>query len=251
VTSRHSSALLAAALLVHFVKSAAATPTADAERVPQTPRWRLDLPPAPPDPGPPPDREEDEHPRRAWEISPRLGFALPLCHGYAAGQGRCDSTGTGTGMGAGALWRIAPYVALGLEGGLSRFGIDAGVAAGSARSSWVGAVVRGYFLERGFLDPYAQTGFGRGSFDTAYNEGGVEVRLGGSGPATMVGAGLDFWISSHVKAGPAIAYYWAFIGDMRSCSGPVCSVTSVRSAGAVASSASISLTVAVTLGREM
>jgi hypothetical protein len=250
VTPLRCSWLLAAALLACPAKSAAA-PTARAERDPHTPFLRMDLPPLPPDLGPPPGREEDEHPRRAWEIAPRVGVALPLCHGNAAGQARCDSTGTGEGLGLHALWRVAPYVALGVEGNLLRFGIDADRAAGSARSSWVGAVIRGYFLERGWLDPYAQTGFGRGAVDSTYDGSGAMVRVGGSGPATMVGAGLDFWISSHVKAGPAIAYYWTFLGDMRACLGPVCSVTSVGAVGAVASSASISLTVAVTLGREM
>jgi hypothetical protein len=228
-------------------KGAAGAPAAD--RKPPLPLFGFDLPPAPPEPGPPPGREEDEHPRRTGEIAPRLGFALPICHGNGGGLGLCDSTGPGRGVGLHALWRVAPYIALGVEGNLARFGIDADAA--MAQSTWLGAVVRGYFLERGFLDPYVQTGLGRGSIDTAYDAAGVEVRVGGSGLSTMAGAGLDFWISSHVKAGPQIAYYWTLLGDMRACWGGVCSVSSVGSIGAVASSASIGLTAAVTLGREM
>jgi hypothetical protein len=129
--------------------------------------------------------------------------------------------------------------------------IDAGAAGGFTRSSWIGAVVRGYFLERGFLDPYVQTGLGRGSLDVAYDADGVEMRLGGSGLATMVAAGIDFWFSSNVKAGPSIGYYWTFLGDVHACAGPACSTYSVGSTGAASSSASISLTMAVMLGREM
>jgi hypothetical protein len=154
-------------------------------------------------------------------------------------------------MGIAALWRLAPYVAVGVEADVSRFGINGDVGAGWTQSSWLGAAVRGYFLDRGFLDPYVEAGIGRGSIDTGYDTSVLAVRVGGSGLATMVGAGLDFWISSHVKAGPQIAYVWTFLGDVHACAGPVCSATSVGSTGAASSSASIGVTIAATLGREM
>ena len=206
-------------------------------------------PPAPPEPSPPPRREEEEFPRRAWELAPRLGLAVPLCRGDATGEGRCDQTTTGSAVGAGLLWRIAPYVALGVEADLSSFHLDA--AEGSSRSTWVGAVVRGYFLDRGWLDPWVQTGFGRGSIDTAWNGGNLEARFSGSGPATMAQAGLDFWISDHLKLGPAFAYYWTLLRDLRACSGPTCAVSSVGSTGAVGSYATVSIALAIALGREM
>jgi len=227
----------------------AAAPRARAERQTQRPVFLFDLPPEPPVPSPPPGRDQQERPRRAGELVARLGFALPVCHGDASGLSRCDSTETGEGLGLGALWRVAPHVALGLEGSVARFGIDA--ASGWARSSWVGAVVRGYFLDRGWLDPYVQTGLGRGSIDTAYDDGAAEVRLSAAGLGTMVGAGLDFWISGHVKAGPAVFYHWTFFGDGRACAGGVCSAASVATTGAVASSISLSLVLSAAIGPEM
>jgi hypothetical protein len=243
VRSRFCFQLLTVALLAYPAKSATGAPRGAT--------LRFDLPPAPPEPSPAPEREPDEHARRSWEIAPRLGLVMPLCRGDQTGLARCESTGSGDGLGLHALWRVAPYVALGVQGDFARFTIDADTAEGSARSIWVGAAVRGYFLERGFLDPYAETGFGRGSVDTIYDVGGTLVSVHGSGAATMVGAGLDFWISSRVKVGPAIAYYWTFLGDVRVCSGAVCSTSNVGSTGAVASHANFSVALSLALGPEM
>jgi hypothetical protein len=250
VTRRRSLRLFAAALALGSAQAAAAQPDRAAPE-PQTPRFRVDLPPAPPDRGPPPGPEPDELARRQWEVSGGLGVALPVCHGDPMGISGCWGTAPGGGLGLGALWRVAPYVAVGVEGSLSRFSVAAGGDAGWARSSWLGTVVRGYFLEHGLLDPYVQAGLGRGSIDTTYEQGGVATRVGGAGLSTMVGAGLDFWLSRGVKLGPEIAYRWTFVRDVRACTASMCSVYAVDTAGAAASSASVGVSVAVLLGPEM
>jgi hypothetical protein len=214
------------------------------------------LPPAPLPPPEAPAPEAEEFARRPWEAFPAVGVSSPFCRGDSFGLGRCADTASGLSMGLGFAYRVTPYVALGVEGGASRFHFDPalrdGPASGaSSRSNWLGAVVRGYFLERGRLDPYVQAGFGRGAVNTTYVAQGVDVEVSGAGAATMVGAGLDVWVLPYFKVGPALVYRWAFFHELRVCQAGGCAGTTVGDGGAVGSDVGLRLVGTFALGREM
>jgi hypothetical protein len=209
-------------------------------------------PPAPPPTPPAPARESDEFPRRAWELFPQLGLSAPFCRGDSFGVNHCAGIGNGTSFGGGALFRITPYVALGAEASFSGFdfAVD-GAASTFSRASWLGLVVRGYFLDRGTVEPYVEAGIGRGTSSSGYGAGAGLVSVEASGPASLVGAGVDFWVSPFLRMGPALTYRWTFLSDVRECTGSVCQAARVADEGAIGSFASVSFVATVALGREM
>jgi hypothetical protein len=209
-------------------------------------------PPAPPSLPPPPARESDEYPRRAWEGFPEVGLSAPFCRGDSFGVNHCGDSGTGTAVGGGALYRVSPYVGLGLEASFSRFELAVdGAQAAYSRASWVGFLVRGYFLERGAVEPYVETGVGRGSSRAGYSDGVNAVTVEASGPSALAGAGVDFWVTPYLRMGPALTYRWTLLTDVRSCVGSSCETASVADRGAVGSFASLSFVATLALGREM
>lgn len=213
----------------------------------------LDAPPPAPAPLPPaPAREADEYPRRAWEAFPEVGLSAPFCRGDSFGLSHCGDSGTGTAMGGGALFRVTPYVGLGLEASFSSFELEVdGAHAAYSRASWVGLLVRGYFLDRGAIDPYVETGLGRGSSSAGYSDASGNVSVESSGPSTLAGAGVDFWMTPYLRMGPALTYRWTFLSNVRSCLGSSCETASVSDGGSVGSFVSLSFVATVALGREM
>jgi hypothetical protein len=213
----------------------------------------LDAPPPEPAPrAPAPAGEADEYARKSWEAFPLAGFAAPFCRGPSLGLGDCGDSGHGTVLGGGALYRISPYVALGATVSFASFQLDGPPSAGAySRASFMGLLVRGYFSDRGAVDPYVETGFGRGTASTGMSDGTIDVRSDASGPAATVGAGIDFWVLPVLKLGPAISYRWTFLGDVRTCTGAACETVSVSDWGAVGSFASVSLVATLALGHEM
>jgi hypothetical protein len=234
----------------------AATPTAPASNDPAPDpnpaaalgahRWLfLDAPPPAPPPFPPdPAPEADEHPRRTWEFAPELGIGAPFCRGGGVG---CPGTGAGPSLALAALYRLSPYVALGLDAGFADFREDAAVAGAHSRTHWVGFVVRGYFAEQGLVDPYVEIGFGRGAVES----GAADVRASGAGPSTMAGAGIDFWVLPFMRVGPALSYRWTWLSTLDVCEGGACGTASVSDWGAVGSYASLAVVATIGLGREM
>jgi hypothetical protein len=216
----------------------------------ESPRFAfLDAPPPEPAPlAPAPAREADEFARKSWEVFPVAGFAAPFCRGPSLGAGRCGDNGRGTVLGGGALYRLSPYVALGAALSFADFQVDAapGVAAYS-RSSFMGLLVRGYFSDRGAVDPYVETALGRGTATS----GTTEVRSESAGLSTTVGAGIDFWVLPVLKLGPALSYRWTWLTDVRTCAGALCETSSVADRGAVGSFVSLSLVATIALGHEM
>ncbi|HEX9297725.1 MAG TPA: hypothetical protein VF881_17905 [Polyangiaceae bacterium] len=213
----------------------------------------LDEPPPVPAPLPPaPAREADEYPRRAWEGFVHGDLSAPFCRGDALGAGQCGGTGAGTALGGAALDRVSPLVALGLEASFTTFRMDAaGVPGAFSRTSWMGFVVRGYFLDRGALDPYVEAGIGRGAVATGYESSPAPVRADAAGPAAMARAGIDFWIAPFLRLGPALSYRWTWLTDVRACAGTRCETTAVSDRGAVGSDLSLSLQATFAFGREM
>jgi hypothetical protein len=217
----------------------------------------LDTPPpaplAPPE-GPAPEAEEFA--RRPWEIAPAIGASSPFCHGETLGIGRCGDTSSGSGAGLAFTFRITPYVGLGVAARASRFRFEPSLgggeqAAAASASQWIGAFVRGYFLDRGRLDPYVEVGFGRGAVSTTYGTQAGELEIGGAGPATMIGAGLDMWVLPALKLGPSLAYRWAFLSELRVCQAGACGTYAVADGGAPASDVEVSLVGTFAFGREM
>lgn len=217
----------------------------------------LDAPPPAPPPLPPaPARESDEYPRRAWEGFPEVGLSAPFCRGDSFGVSHCGDSGTGTALGGGALYRVSPSVGLGFEASFSTFELAVdGAQAAYSRASWMGILVRGYFLDRGAIEPYVETGVGRGTSSAGYSYGLVggvnDVRIEASGPSALAGAGVDFWVAPYLRMGPAFTYRWTFLTGVRSCTGSSCENASVTDRGAVGSFASLSFVATFALGREM
>jgi len=209
-------------------------------------------PPAPPPFPPAPARESDEFPRRAWEGFPEVGLSTPFCRGDSLGVSHCGDSGPGTALGGGALYSVSPYIGLGIEASFSRFELAIeGAREAYSRASWVGLLVRGYFLDRGAVEPYVETGVGRGSSSAGYSDGVSAFSVDASGPSALAGAGVDFWVAPYLRLGPAFTYRWTFLTDVRSCAGSSCETGSVADRGAVGSFASLSFVATLALGREM
>jgi hypothetical protein len=172
----------------------------------------------------------------------------PFCRGDATGANHCGDAGSGAALGGGALYRLTPYVALGAAASFASF--QPGGAAYS-RANFIGFVVRGYFSDRGVVDPYVETGFGRGAFATGYAAGEADVRSEGAGPSTMAAAGIDFWVTPYLKLGPALSYRWTWLTDLRTCAGSACQTASVSDLGAVGSYVTLGFHATFALGREM
>jgi hypothetical protein len=213
----------------------------------------LDAPPPAPAPrAPAPAREGDEFARKSWEAFPVVGFAAPFCRGPSLGAGHCGDNGHGPVFGGGALYRVSPYVALGATVSFASFQLDAAPnVAAYSRASFMGLVVRGYFADRGSVDPYVETGIGRGTATTGASDGTVTVESQSAGPSATVGAGIDFWVLPFLKLGPAMSYRWTWLTDVRTCAGASCETTKVSDRGAVGSFASVSLVATLALGHEM
>jgi hypothetical protein len=209
-------------------------------------------PPAPAPRAPEPAREADEFARRSWEAFPFAGFAAPFCRGPSLGAGRCGESGQGPVLGGGALYRVSPYVALGATVSFASFHLDAAPNVSAySRASFLGLLVRGHFADRGALDPYVETGIGRGTATTGVTDGTGTVESESAGPSATVGAGIDYWVLPFLKLGPAVSYRWTWLTDVRTCAGAACETTSVGDRGAVGSFLSVSLTATLALGHEM
>jgi hypothetical protein len=217
----------------------------------------LDAPPPAPPPMPPaPEREASEWARKSWEVSPHLGWTSAACRSADAGTGACDGMGTGTAIGAGALYRITPYVALGAELEAIDFAFDPsastpGASAGSSRGYFFGPVFRGYFAERGSVDPWIEIGFGGGTIATSYELGGARHSATEQGAATSVGAGIDFWVSPWLKLGPALSERVVLPTEVKTCRDGACSSRTVSDAGGVTRTTRLGVEVTIAFGREM
>jgi hypothetical protein len=242
-------------LLVHAGAARAGEPTPPRAPFEPPPRFRfLDAPPPPlKDLPPEPTREGDEYPRRAWEAFPSGGVGTPFCRGSAFGLSRCSDSTAGATAGAGVLYRVSPYFAIGLDASLARFTSRTSAPGSEAYShaSWIGVLVRGYFLDRGMLDPYVETGFGQAAASSGYVDAGAAVRTESGAPSVMAGAGLDFWLAPYLRIGPAVSYRIAWLSSVRGCYAATCTTYGVDERGTVGSYATFSVRATVALGAEM
>jgi hypothetical protein len=241
-------ALGIAAKAAAAVTPAATTAVAQRDVLPHRLAFLDAPPPAPPAFPPSPGREPDEYPRRNWELVPAAGAGTPFCRGGGFGASSCAQSGAGAAFALSALYRLSPYVALGTSLGLASFRLDgSGTASAYSRANWLGLLVRGYFAERGSIDPYVEAGFGRGAVES----GDAGVRMTGAGPSAMAGAGVDFWVLPYLRLGPALSYRWTWLSGVEMCQATACAAASLAERGVVGSYASLSLVATLALGSEM
>jgi hypothetical protein len=164
----------------------------------------------------------------------------------------CGTAGAGTALGGGVLYRVSPHVALGAEASWFQFRPDnASAPTAYSNASWLGFIIRGYFLDRSALDPYVETGVGRGAASAGHMSGTDDARTEAAGPSVVASAGIDFWIAPYLRVGPAFAYRWTWLTSVSSCQTSACATVSLAERGAIGSSASLSLLATIALGQQM
>ena len=185
--------------------------------------------PGRPPPGLPPARDlgDEAYGRFAVELIPHLGPAWPRCQPGEQSSRNCIGTKLGADLGFTALWRVSAYFAWGGTLGIGLFQYEPpdayGREHGSAAAVSLLLLARGYFLDEGSIDPYVQLGLGGGALGTAFDEtvDGAEEHFEetGAGPALQIGAGIDFYLTRHVRLGPALTVTQVSIDKVRRCTG--------------------------------
>jgi opacity protein-like surface antigen len=165
--------------------------------------------------------------RRPIELSPELLIGFASCAAGNANDARCTGLSAGLGAGGNVLWRVSPYFAFGGAASALSFGFQPPVSSGlhqaSAHGLFVGVLGRVYFLDHGPVEPYLELGLGAGSVTTSARESD-EVRYDESavGGALRVGGALEFYLSEHVRLGPAFAWTRFDVARVNRCAGPTC-----------------------------
>ena len=179
----------------------------------------LEAPPAP-------ELPSAEYSRRPFELTPELALGLPSCADGSIDNQRCAGISAGLGAGGTLLWRPTPYFAFGGAFNVLRFGFHPAERSGSSESRasghFVGALGRVYFFERGLVEPYLELGLGSGSIETRAGEAGEAYEEGASGIAFRSGGGLEFYLSRHVRLGPAFVWTTFHVSRVRRCGGGRC-----------------------------
>lgn len=211
-------------------------------------------PPAVPELPPAPEREASEWARKSWEIVPNAGFTLPSCRTAPYGGGACGGVGSGLTAGVGGVYRMTPYLALGAAVELANFRYDAsavGASGGTSRAATVGPIFRAYFLESGSIDPWIQVGFGAAFLGMSYETAGAAWSASASGASVSGAAGVDFWLTPHLKVGPAVGQELVFPTEVRVCQGDGCADYTVSEAGGVTRWLRVGLVATVAFGSSM
>jgi hypothetical protein len=210
--SRLAVGIWAFALVLSFA------PRALAQHAPPPPIV-LAAPPAPELPSP-------EYSRRPVELSAELALGLPSCSVGNTDNRRCDGIAAGLGAGGTLLWRPTPYFAFGGTINTLRFGFQpaAGSALreGGASGHFVGVLGRVYFFERGLLEPYLDLGIGTGGVSTRASEPGAAYDEATSGVAFRTGGGIEFYLTRHIRLGPAFTWTTFRAGRVQRCGGGRC-----------------------------
>ncbi|HEY4158824.1 MAG TPA: hypothetical protein VGM29_12030 [Polyangiaceae bacterium] len=158
---------------------------------------------------PPPELEPPAYSRRAVELLPELMLGFPECHDGSFSNPRCDDLGGGLGLGVGGLWRVSPYFAFGgtLDALAFRFRPPAQAALSNTRAAgfFAGILGRVYFMDSGALDPYVELALGGGAIGTnAVEANNQQYQESSAGGSVRVGGGLEFFLSSRLRLGPAL-----------------------------------------------
>ena len=183
-----------------------------------------------------------------------LGFAG--CADGTTDDARCSGLSAGPGLGLGALWRVSPYFAFG--GAFSGVGFGSRPAAttglSQARASGVfyGLLGRVYFFEQGLVEPYLELGLGAGSLGSSARESdGIRYDETASGAAVRVGGAVQFFVSRHVRLGPAVTWTRFELTHVRRCDGSDCIALDQSEYGHGNGFTSLSVRLTILLGPEL
>ena len=201
---------------------------------------------------PPPERPTPEHSRRPFELSAELLLGLPSCADGSAGNQRCDGMAAGPGLGATALWRPSPYFAFGgtLSGASFAFrpAQNSGLAEGSADGYFWGLLGRVYFFDHGLVEPYLELGLGSGQVRTRARELEAEYEEESGGLAVRAGGAIEFYLSRHVRLGPAFDWTRFNVSRVRRCGRGHCVALDDASNGQGTGFSNVSVRLSVLLG---
>jgi hypothetical protein len=201
---------------------------------------------------PPPELPPPEYARRPFELSAELLLAFPSCALGSSHNQRCEGIAAGPGLGATALWRPSPYFALGGTLSALSFGFrpaqDSGLSEGGARGHFWGLLTRVYLFEHGRFEPYLELGLGSAAVSTHARETDAEYAESSAGLAFRLGAGLEFYLSRHVRVGPAFDWTRFDVQHMRRCGQAHCVELDRASYGHGIGFSSVSLRLSVLLG---
>lgn len=168
-----------------------------------------------PPPVPPPPTAA----RRAFELIPGVGFALPHCVERGGTRELCEGVRGGLGISAGVLWRVVPYFAWGGALGVDVFRYRPPAALAGDESRAFGAKVhvlaRVYWNEEGPIDPYVQLGLGGAVLGTTIVADGTTTERSGAGASVELEGGVGFALSRSVRLGPSLAYTHVVVDRVR------------------------------------
>lgn len=178
-------------------------------------------------PAPPPELPAAELTRRPLELSLELLLGFASCADGSADDRRCNGLSAGLGAGGSVLWRVSPYFAFGGTASALSFGfhppLSSGLHHASAHGSFLGVLGRVYFLDHGPVEPYLELGLGGGSVTTSARElNDVQYDESAVGGALRVGGAIEFYLSGHVRIGPAFAWTRFDVAHVNRCAGPEC-----------------------------
>lgn len=214
--------------------SAARTALAQAEVLGPAPysAWQGTAPHAAPPPlplgsAPAPELPAPELGRRPVELAPELLLGFASCADGNADDTRCNGLSAGLGGGGSVLWRASPYFAFGGTAAALSFGFHPPVSSGlhhaSAHGVFVAVLGRVYFLDHGPVEPYLELGLGGGSVTTSARESDqVQYDESAVGSALRVGFAIEFYLSGHVRLGPAFDWTRFDVAHVNRCAGPEC-----------------------------
>ena len=217
---------------------------ASAEHAPPPPIV-LSAPPAP-------ELPALEYARRPFELTAELLLGFPNCTPGSVDNQRCDGISAGPGFGATALWRPSPFFAFG--GTVNALGFafqpsaSSGLRQASAGGHFYGLLGRVYFLDHGLVEPYFELGLGGGGLGTSAREPDVEYDESASGIAVHTGGALEFYLSRHVRLGPAFDWTTFSVQRVRRCGASRCVDLDEGSYGHGTGFSSVSVRLSILLG---
>ncbi|HEY0467105.1 MAG TPA: hypothetical protein VGC79_23050 [Polyangiaceae bacterium] len=203
---------------------------------------------------PPPELPAPEFARRPYELTAELLLGLPNCAVGSTDNQRCDSVAAGPGFAASALFRPSAYFAVGGTLSALDFGFrpaqGSGLAQGSANGYFAGLLARVYFFDHGQVEPYLELGMGSAGLATSAQETATaaEYRENSAGLAFRVGGAIEFYLSRHVRLGPAYDWTRFSVRQVRRCGQARCLDLDDANYGHGSGFSSVSLRLSVLIG---
>ena len=249
---------LCLALLMTSFTHAALADDAQAPSEPPYSAWQGQTPHAPPpalalSAAPPPELPGPELARRPLELSPELLLGFESCADGSTDDARCNGLSAGLGGGGSVLWRASPYFAFGGTLSALSFGFHPPVSSGlqHARAHGLvwGLLGRVYFLDHGPVEPYLELGLGGGSVSSSARESDdVQYDETATGAALRVGGAVEFYLSSHVRLGPAFDWTRFDVAHVNRCAGSDCTRLDLGGYGHGTGFSSLSVRLTLLLG---